>query len=175
MKQNTIEKLLLLEQSGELNLLQRVALYRARKLHPDRVREMASTIRSLTQDTRDLVPETPPGTLSAILGEARTDKARNERHGYGGRLPAWQPIAAAASALAVALLFFVTLNEPDQGLELAGNAAEHDAGLDWDGSHIDTRLNELQLMAYQVEDALSDSESLDDIAGTLLELEGLNI
>lgn len=101
MKTEKIERLILLEQSGELNFVRRWQLGRALARQPG-LQKFRDDLQQLTAVSRAAMPE--GGLNPMILGEIRKAAAEQNQHGFGketGFAPWLKPAIACAAVLLV--------------------------------------------------------------------------
>ena len=182
MKRDTLEKWILLEQSGELDDRRRAALEHALKSDPD-ARAYRNALRGITEAARtEPDAATPDAAVTArILREARKHRDRSGP-GVLVRFPVWGPrLAYAAAGLVLAVGGWLVLHKPPSGdivQDVPHEPAENAEILAWDdGFESDLALIS-SIMAYTEEEWNLPAESdpdLDDLARELIELEDTNI
>lgn len=177
MKNEQTEQWVLLEQSGELDLIGRWRLRRALARSPElrAWRDELALLRTRVRAQAPAVPPTPRDVLAAITEAARQTPAQ----AAAWRLnPAWS--AAAASAMVLAA--WMTIAPPglrEQTLPAAPAATPTAApALAWDDG-LDQRLADLYAQlgtsTESTQEPATADDELDTLAGAVLAAEGIQI
>lgn len=176
MKNEQTEQWVLLEQSGELDLIGRWRLRRALARSPElrAWRGELALLRTRVREQAPAIPPTPRDVLAAITETARQSPAQAAAWRVS---PAWS--AAAASAMVLAA--WMTLTPPNLR-EPAGPAAPADTpvapALAWDDG-LDQRLADLYVQlgtgTESTPETTAAEDELDTLAGAVLAAEGIQI
>ena len=187
MKCESVQKRILLAQSGELSWLGRRALS-SHLIRCAGCRQFEDALNGITARVRgtELDASVSPPVLDRIRSVARRENSRSERvHIHPSREPflvSFRP-AFVYSAIGLMLLTgfwlsvrpFLNQSQPQAAQRQTSPAA----GNDWDTAAIDTQIEDLSdrldVAAVDEESAPAENEDVDAIARELLELEGQQI
>lgn len=171
MKTDNVEKLLLLEQSGELGPLGRWRLNRALARQPD-LKAFREDLGRIADLSRSSGPADAPDPC--VLGAIRQSAAGRAQEGFGWAAASWlrPAIACAAILLAVGGIALVNQYHPGPGARIASHAQQRGPGWEED---LDAQLSSIQSLLAANFDASGESIPSDPnaIAMELLGMEGL--
>ncbi len=176
MKNEQTEQWVLLEQSGELDLIGRWRLRRALARSPElrAWRDELALLRTRVREQAPAIPPTPRDVLAAITEAARQAPSHAPSWRFN---PAWS--AAAASAMVLAA--WMTLAPPslrEQAPPPAPAAIPAASTLAWDDG-LDQRLADLYVQlgasTESTQEATTAEDELDTLAGAVLAAEGIQI
>ncbi len=176
MKNEQTEQWVLLEQSGELDLIGRWRLRRALARSPElrAWRDELSLLRTRVREQAPAVPPTPRDVLAAITEAARQTPAKAAAWRFN---PAWS--AAAASALVLAAWMTIApTGFRDPGTPVIPETTRAATTLAWDDG-LDQRLADLYVQlgtsTESTQDSATAEDELDTLAGAVLAEEGIQI
>ena len=126
MKTKRTERLLLLEQSGEMTARQKRRLQRVMETSPE-IRRLRTELNFLNRAVLDAGAEPPEWSTDKIINRLRTETGRHRLC-----MPVWKPVFAIAAGLAVvASIWNFTAGKPLPAMAL-NSGAETEMDLLWD-------------------------------------------
>lgn len=181
MKRDTIEKWVLLKQSGELDLVRDWLLRRAmcRDAGARRFQDDLNRITAAARGSVDAVPGNS-AALAAILSAAGKNSSRSEEFGFepSRPAPAWRPALAFAALVLIAGATWLALQKPGVTPPIAQTTTtQPEQALPWDDG-LDKKMDELNTMLAESSDewdSTAGGSDLDTMAEELMQWEGSHI